>query len=265
MGNIVASNFVREKGWGMGAYVGAIPSIFGAKEKDLSHLGTICGNDAETKRRFDHWWSRLRVDQYVIWAGGSTVAMLLPCLLGAQFLQDDYFHGTAQWKAAAALAENFGSRTVPILGTLTLICGLVILLPGQYGTMDGIARRWCDALWSGSRRMRSVPTDRIRNVYYSFIAAYTLLGLGVIWLRKDLSPPGMMIISANMANLAMLSLIFHTLYVNRRFLPEKLRPSLARQIAVAIGGLFFVAMFGLVTWQNGPKIVEAFGKMLTGG
>jgi hypothetical protein len=259
LGNILASNFVREKGWGMGACVGAIPSIFGGHKLTLSHLGTRCRDDARTRTYFSEWWRRVQGDQYGIWVGGSVIGMLLPCLLGAQFLKDDYFHGTAQWKAAAVMADSVGRGTFPLIGTLTLLCGFVILFPGQFGTMDGIARRWCDAIWSGSGRVRKLHTSRIRWVYYSFIAAYTLFGLYVIWMRKELSPPSMMVISANMANLSIMASIFHTLYVNRRFLPENLRPSPAKQLALVLAGLFFIAMFGLVTWQKWGDIMKLFG------
>jgi Mn2+/Fe2+ NRAMP family transporter len=259
MGNILASNFVREKGWGMGARVGAIPSIFGGHKITLSHLGTRCGDDPETQGRFRHWWRLTERDQYGTWAIASLVAMLLPCLLGAEFLKEDYFHAE-KWRAAAVLAQNFGAAThLPVLTGLTLVCGLVILFPGQFGTMDGIARRWCDALWSGSRRARKMETHRIRWVYYSFIVAYTVFGLCVIWLRKDLSPPGMMVISANMANLAITATIFHTLAVNRLLLPPALRPSPLKQLSMVVSGLFFLVMFALVTYQVAPQIRQALG------
>ncbi len=254
MGNCLASNFVREKGWGMGARVGAIPSIFGARQLTLSHLGTACGDDAETASRFRGWWRRAQADQYGIWAVGSLVAMLLPCLLGAQFLKDDYVSGGSQWEAAATMARNFGAATAPFWGILCLVIGFIILFPGQFGAMDGIARRWCDALWSGSRHARMLRTDRIRWVYYSFVGLYACFGLYLINVI-GLSPPKMMIVSANMANLAMTATIFHTLYVNRRFLPEGLRPSPAKQVALIAAGLFFVVMFALVTQQKGPEIL----------
>jgi hypothetical protein len=68
----------------------------------------------------------------------------------------------------------------------------------------------------------------------------------------------MMVIAGNMANLAIAATIFHTLYVNRRFLPVEVRPSPAKQVALVLAGLFFVTMFGLVVQQKiWPLLVEA--------
>ena len=78
LGNIMASNFVREKSWGMGGKVGAIPAAFGGQEIQLSHIGTICPAGPETKRKFRGWFGYLTVDQYMVWGAGSLLAMMLP-------------------------------------------------------------------------------------------------------------------------------------------------------------------------------------------
>jgi hypothetical protein len=41
LSNCLYSNFVRDKGWGMGSLVGAIPSAVGGKQIALSHLGKV--------------------------------------------------------------------------------------------------------------------------------------------------------------------------------------------------------------------------------
>jgi hypothetical protein len=76
-----------------------------------------------------------------------------------------------------------------------------------------------------------------------------------------LSGSTMMIIGANLANLAIASTILHTWYVNRRFLPESVRPSVAKQAALAVSAAFFLIMFGLVVWQ---KIVPEIAKVVGG-
>ena len=41
MGNLTVTNWIRDKGFGMGAKVGAIPSAVGGHEIQLSHVGTV--------------------------------------------------------------------------------------------------------------------------------------------------------------------------------------------------------------------------------
>lgn len=248
--NIMASNFVREKGWGMGGQVGAIPSAFGGHQIALSHIGTMCRMGAETVERFRGWFRYLIADQYLVWAGGSLIGMMLPCMLGAEYLRVESLDSKEQWRWAAAMAQDFGAAKGEIFRTLTLFCGLVIMIPGQFYVVDNIARRWTDAVWSGSRRLRRLDNHKVKHVYYTFAGAYVLAGVCAYTFFPKLSASSMMQIAGNMANLGISATIFHTLYVNRRFLPKELQPSRAKQIALILAGLFFLTMFGLVVHQR---------------
>ena len=66
---------------------------------------------------------------------------------------------------------------------------------------------------------------------------------------------------ANLANLAIATTVLHTWYVNRRFLPASVRPSIGKQLAMAASAAFFLIMFGLVVWQ---KIVPEIQKLMGG-
>lgn len=263
LGNIMASNYVREKGWGMGAKVGAIPSAFGGHKVELSHVGTMLRDTPANRDRFRRWCQYLMVDQYGVWAAASLVAIMLPCLLGAQYLQLDSVDAPTggNWRWAAALAQDFGAAKGPIFRTLTLVVALVILIPGQFYVIDSTARRWTDAIWSGSRRARLLDQKRIAHLYYTLAAIYVGWGMCVFTFFPKLSGSTMMIIGANLANLAIATTVLHTWYVNRRFLPASVRPSVGKQIAMAASAAFFLIMFGLVVWQ---KIVPEIQKLIGG-
>jgi hypothetical protein len=252
LGNILASNYVREKGWGMGAKVGAIPSAFGDQHITLSHLGTMARPHEEGAQRFRQWWTFIQRDQFGLWAIGSVIGMALPCMLGAAYLQSNYFQQKgADWYAAAAMAIDFGKVHGEVFTILTLLCGFVILFPGQFSSMDGIARRWTDAFWSGSRRIRAMESHKIRYVYYSFIAGY--VASGFILNSFGVSAPKMMVINGNLANLAITCCIWQTLYVNTRFLPKEFQPTTAKKIALVLAAVFYMIIFGLVTNQTIQK------------
>lgn len=258
LGNIMASNFVREKGWGMGGKVGAIPSAVGGMEIELSHIGTICPGGEQTRERFRGWFRYLIVDQYLVWAAGSLVAMMLPCLLGAQYLTADSVTAKGDWRWAAAMAQEFGAVHGEIFRNLTLFCGLIIMIPGQFYAIDVAARRWTDAIWSGSRRVRLMDKHNVKYFYYALVGAYLIWGVSTFTFFPNLSATTMMVIAGNAANLAIAATIFHTLYVNLRFLPVEVRPSRAKQFALILAGLFFTTMFGLVVNQKIVPLI--FGK-----
>jgi hypothetical protein len=258
LGNIMASNFVREKGWGMGSKVGAIPSAFGGHHLTLSHIGTMCQGGKESARRLKVWLKYVFVDQYILWALGSLIGMMLPSMLGAEFLQPRVGVKFDDWQWAAAMAQDFGAAKGQIFRYLTLLCGLVIFIPGQFSVVDGVARRWCDAVWSGSGRARRMDPHNAKWVYYTFAAIYVLWGVTALTVFTQLSGAGMMKIAGSMANLSIAATMLHALYVNYRFLPEGTRPPLAKQIALALSAVFFLVMFSFVVNQRVVPIVQQY-------
>ena len=63
IGNLVISNWARDKGFGMGAKVGAIGSAFGRQHITLSGTGKIFPVTAENLRRWKVWWNYVHADQ----------------------------------------------------------------------------------------------------------------------------------------------------------------------------------------------------------
>ena len=251
MSNILGSNYVREKGWGMGSKVGAIASAFGGHQISLSHIGMMCRPTPEAVSRFKLWWGKVNRDQFGLWMWGSIAGMLLPCIVGATYITNNYFR-EGSFKAAIGLAQDFGAAQGHIFMMLTLAAAFVILFPGQFSSMDGIARRWCDALWSGSRRARAAQPDKVRYLYYSFIALY--ITIGIVVSMTGVSGGKMMVFNANLANLSITCCILHTLYVNTRFLPREFRPSLFKKVGLALAALFYLIVFSLSAYETFLKL-----------
>lgn len=252
-GNILASNYVREKGWGMGSKVGAIGSAFGGEEVTLDNIGTMARPSEESISRFHRWFTYIKFDQFGLWAWGSVIGMMLPCVLGAYAIRDSYFgKNVGGLKEAATLAIDFGERHGEIFLLLTLLCGFIIMFPGQFSSMDGIARRWSDAFWSGTARARAAAPHKAKWLYYSFVAAYVTAG--IIITLTGISPGKMMVFNANLANLAITCCILHTLYVNSRFLPKAFQPSLFKKVCLVGAAVFYSTVFFLSAQQTIEKL-----------
>ncbi|WP_309684644.1 Nramp family divalent metal transporter [Armatimonas sp.] len=255
LGNLMVSNFVREKGWGMGSKVGVIASATGDHDLTLQHIGVICRPGPETTRRFAGWFKYLLIDQWLLWATGAIIGVLLPCLLGAQYLKIGNVDGSDQWRWAAALAQDIGAVRGPLVGTVILLCALVILIPGQFYVIDATARKWTDVIWSGTDWARKLDTHKANRVYYSIAAAYVTYGL-IAFAIPGLSASKMMVIGGSLANLSIAITMIHALLVNRRFLPRSLHPTPLKQALLILSIAFFLVMFGLVVNQ---KILPLIG------
>ena len=107
LANTLFSNYTRDKGWGMGARVGAIPSAVGGLPISLSHVGEVFPVDAANMPRWKGWMRHMFRDQTCVWMAASFIGMALPCMLSLQFIRNATVAGD---RVAAMTAEGIADR-----------------------------------------------------------------------------------------------------------------------------------------------------------
>jgi hypothetical protein len=268
LSNSTYSNYVRDKGWGMGSLVGAIPSAVGGRNITLSHLGKVFPLTQENLRRWSGWWRYILTDQLLVWGPGCFMGMALPALLSIQFSPaSELYHQTERldWSQAIITADGMHhALTSPLAQTfwvLTLLVGLMVLLPSQMSIVEDFSRRWTDILWSGSARIRKyVPTDRVDRIYYTLLAGYVLWSFFCAWLFTTWGHPKLMVlVIANLNNLALGITAILVLWVNTKFLPPQLRPRWYNRLGLVACCVFYFGMAVLVfVTKQVPMIRELF-------
>jgi hypothetical protein len=244
LSNALFSNYARDKGWGMGAKTGAIPSAIGGHRIALSHVGKVFLLDAESKTRWRGWLRHVRRDQ-IIWLSCSFIGMALPCMMSLEFIRNA---PVSDDRVAALTADGLASR-FPAFASFwwvsTLFVGFIILAPNAVFAGDLIARLWTDLIWIGSSKVRNRPGNSVMYVYYGILAIYCAWGLVALTI---LSPLKIAILSTVLGNVALGFSAFHTLAVNRTLLPPPLRPSLFMQAGLAACGVFFLGITAVVVY-----------------
>jgi hypothetical protein len=242
MANTLFSNYARDKGWGMGKYVGAIPSAIGGRNISLSHTGRVFTLDAENRSRWFGWMRHIRRDQY-IWTFVQFLGMALPCMLTLEFIRNATVEGN---RVAAMSAEGMADRHPDarwLFWTLTLFCGFIILAPGQISVNDQIARRWTDILWTTTKWARRFGGQKVKYLYYGILVIFCLWGVVALSL---FDPFQILKISTVLQNIGLGFSALHALYVNRALVPRELRPGLVMQLGVLACGAFFLGISVIV-------------------
>jgi hypothetical protein len=257
LSNATYSNFVRDKGWGMGSQVGAIASAVGGRNVTLSHLGKVFAINDENLRRWKGWWKYIITDQAFIWAPGCFMGMALPALMSIEFAHDSPMFGVEGREYAQPLIAADGIRnaaeltetTRQALWLVALFVGLMVFLPSQMSIVEDFARRWTDMIWSGNRRVReNMKSNQVKYIFYSIIGVYVLWSFisATIFLTFGDAPTLMVTVIANFNNVALGVTAFHVLWINRTFLPQPLRPKWYSQLGIAFCGIFYLGMATLV-------------------
>ena len=239
IGNLTVTNWVRDKGFGMGALVGAIPSAVGGHEIQLSHVGKVFRAEGANLARWREWLRYVHVDQIWVWALFCFVGMFLNVNLATATIP----HGTdLQGLAAGAYQAEYLSRVWPGFWFLTLFNGFWILFKTQLGNTDILVRTVTDCVWMASPEVRR--ERGIRLLYYGTLVAFSIWSVFVI---RMASPFQLFKVLANMAGVVLAIAGLQIVLVNRRFLPRAVRPPSWREAGVLLCSAFyaFFAFFAI--------------------
>lgn len=255
LANATYSNFVRDKGWGMGSVVGAIPSAVGGHNVTLSHVGKVFEITPENRRRWSTWWRYILVDQVYVWAPGCFMGMALPALLSLEFAPNSSLTGVKlDWSQSLITADGirhapqFSPKLASALWIVTVCVGMLVMLPSQMSIVDDFSRRWTDILWSGSRRIRgNLRGNSVKRIYYGILGMYVAWTVVATYLFSTYGTPKLMtLVIANLNNLALGLTAFHLLWINSSLLPPELRPRWYHRLGLIGCGTFYLGMAWLV-------------------
>jgi hypothetical protein len=256
--NVMISSYTRDQGWGMGAQVGAIPSILGKHNLQLSHVGKVFEVNDVSLPRWKRWIRHVTREQVFVWGTGALIGVGLPAMLSVQFVP----RGTKEegWGMATLTAQKVqevvGGPLGVFYGYLLLICGILVLLPNTITDADATVRRWVDLAWTGSKRLQKWDPRKINLFYFWVLVAF--VGAGVVILRVLPQPKDLIQIYGCIANFALGYSCFHVLAVNLTLLPPPVRPGFFNRTALSLSGLYFLALAGITLYfeiQKGNRVL----------
>jgi hypothetical protein len=233
IGNLTVTNWVRDKGFGMGAAVGAIPSAFGGHHLQLSPVGKIFAVNPQSLARWKEWMRYVLADQIWVWGLFCFLGMYLNVNLATYIVPrgvDMQASGAGAYQALYLKPYWHG------FWFLTLFCGFWLLLKTQLGNTDILVRTVTDALWMSSRNVRQWRGGRVQSVYYTILAGFTGWALATLW---SASPMELFKVLANIAGIVLAIAGVQIFRVNRRFLPAALRPPLWREVLLLACAAFY--------------------------
>ena len=248
-GNLMVSNWARDKGFGMGQVVGFIPAAVGGQKVKLAHTGSIFEISRDNMRRWYGWWRIVRYDQWGVFFIGGLLGMVLPAILYTSAIQPGKdIRGLG---IAAELANSVGAQSGRIISLTLAMMSVWVLFKTQLDLLDGMTRGITDMLWSGSARIRRWRGGDVRLIYYSVLSAVVIWGLIALRLTQ---PIILLQLGANMAGLVMVISAIHILYVNMKFLPRELRPPMWRRVSLVAMSIFYG--FFVYLWLMGGLVPD---------
>jgi Mn2+/Fe2+ NRAMP family transporter len=219
-GNLAVSNWVRDKGMGMGHYVPRIVSPFSGEQEAAPSTGVTFEPTDENLKRWRSWWRVSNAEQAItFWLIGTAGIVILSVLaystlFGQQTGEDfDFIE-----KEGQVLKEV----VAPWFGTLFWIAGFFKLLSTTLGNFDYVSRITGDAV-----KINATPNSRFwteSRIYAATVWLLVLVGI-VILLTITEQPLLLIVISSAMSAVVMFIYSILLIVMNRSFLPAMIRLS----------------------------------------
>jgi hypothetical protein len=230
--NLAQSNYVKDKGYGMGAYIGRITSPFTGREEAASTVGVVLEGSEEDLARWKVWWRRTNVEHFTSFYLLALLSLALFCLLASALIgpETSLDEGLGFIRSEAdAIEARFGAGARGAF----LLLGVTVLFSTELALLDAVARVAADLL--GVALHGRVGMSRLY-----FAAVWTLIGFGVVVLLVGFDQPlALLVLSAALNGVVMFLYSGLLLWLNWRSFDPPLRPSPLRAGALAVCFAFF--------------------------
>ncbi|HEY8498560.1 MAG TPA: Nramp family divalent metal transporter [Limnochordales bacterium] len=250
LNNTTISNYYRDKGFGMGQVVGAIPTAIGGKKITVSPAGKIFMPDEENLKRWRLWRKLSLIDIIGVFTVGAFIGMYLPNVLVTAVIPRG--SQLSQWSIAAYQADALRNAVGAIGWFVPILAGFWILFSTQLGSVDMFTRTVTDILWFTSPRIRTWSGGQIRRVYYTVLGVFVAWALAAFVMVYGIKaqPIFLILLAANMSNVVLALTGSIALYLNRRYLPQGVRPGWGTVTLLVIGILFWATFATMSALTN---------------
>ena len=239
--NLVVSNWIRDKGFGMGLYAPRVVSpITGEEEAAPSGRGFWFRVDPSSMRRWDEWWRKANVEQFFSFFVIGLVTIVVFSLVaystvyGNPAVKDSDF-------AFIEIQGNALKDTVGTwFGTLFWVIGAISLFGAALGIIDYVSRLVADVLRVGY--LRESPRWTESKLYFCVVWFLIACGSAILLSGFD-QPLSLVIVAAALSGGVMFIYSILLLVINRRFLPDQLKVRGVRMLVL----LWAAGLFGVMS------------------
>lgn len=236
--NLCQSNWIRDKGFGMGAYVPRLASPITGEETAAPSTGFTFETTVENMKRWRVWWRMANVEQAVTFAALSFLTIVFMSMIAYSTV-----YGRPDLPPNAGFLRRQGEQMQAMIGAwfgvLYWVIGALSLFVAAMGIVDYTSRIGADVL--KTIYLRQAPAWSENRIYFGLVWGLVLCGCLILRLGFG-QPMVLLLISSCVGGLMMCIYSVLLIVLNRRGLPAAIRITPLRIAALG----WSTAMFGLL-------------------
>ena len=234
--NLVQSNWIRDKGFGMGIYIPRIVSPITGEEVAAPATGSMLRQDEANIRRFYGWWKVANQEQVASFWFICIFSITVFSALAYSTLHGTGATGQANLSFIRAEGEALKNVVAPWFGTFFWVFGSLSLVLCAMGVIDYVSRLVADVIKTVYLR----DSQRWSESRMYFIVAWSVIAAGSAILLSGFNQPLLLlVIAACLSGMVMFVYSILLIQLNRRALPPALRVRGLRLWMLVVATLFY--------------------------
>lgn len=233
--NLAQSNWIRDKGFGMGVYIPRIVSPITGEEIAAPATGSMLRQDEENLRRFRGWWAVANQEQLVSFWFICVFSITIFSTLAYSIVYGRDMAEGANLAFIRAEGEALKTIVAPWFGTFFWVFGALSMMLVALGVIDFVSRIVADVL----KTVYLQDSQRWTESRVYFAVAWSTIAAGSAILLSGVNQPLLLLVIAACLN-GMVMFVYSMLLtqLNRRALPPALRVR-----GLRLGMLLFATVF----------------------
>jgi Mn2+/Fe2+ NRAMP family transporter len=232
--NLVQSNYIRDKGFGMGYYIPRIVSPFTGEEVAEPATGSMVSQDEQNLDRWRGWWRVANIEHFItfwvicIFSIGTFSLIAYATVYGKGIAEAaDFTFIQAEGEALKNIVGGWFGNLFWLFGTLSLLLTALAVI-------DNICRLVADAIKTIYLTNSSISESRLY-----LIAVWSIIVIGAVILLAGFDAPLVLLVLSAVLNGFVMIVYIAMLLVLNRALPEVIKLKGIRLGIMAVCLLFF--------------------------
>jgi hypothetical protein len=248
--NLCQSNWIRDKGFGMGRYIQKLVSpVTGVEETTLQPVSYIFKPDDANMARWRRWWRFSNLEQTLTFFLVTVITIVFTSMLAHSTL-----FGRAGLPNNIGFLQIEGQRLMEIVapwfGILFWAIGAFSLFATAMGIIDYTSRLAADVIKS-----TYLPTSHISEsrIYFFLVWGLVVVGCAVL-LSGFAQPLALLITSASVSGAMMCIYSALLIVINKHYLPKEIRVRSYRLGSLVWATILYGVLAALTIWQQLSKL-----------
>ena len=236
MHNLVQSNWIRDKGYGMGAYIPHLVSPITGEDQAAPSTGYLLRDDERNRARWEGWWRVANIEQLVSFVAIAIVTILIMSLLAHSTVGGQNVAEEPNLDFLQAEGEAIGQAVAPWFATFFWVIGGLSLFGTALGILDYVGRIVGDVLKTGYMAESGRWTE---SRIYVTVVWILILGGSAILLAGFEQPFLLLIVSQSINGMVMFVYSILLTRLNRVALPDGIKVKGFRLGAIVWACVFY--------------------------